>query len=186
MPTRFIIFIGFVLISFGAATQVSANWFLAIFNDIARETKRRQCWPAPFVALDRADVRSPFCTMVNNGWRRQNMLGEFYFKQGTGQLTEAGRNKVRWILTVCPEQHRLVYINIADTKEETLARRAAVEQLVAQIAPDNLPPVLTTSISEDGWSAEQADIIGRKYLESIPKPRLPQDSDQESGGESSN
>ena len=186
MPARFIVFIGFVLISFGATTQVSANWFSAFFNDIARETKRRQCWPAPFVAPDRADVRSPFCTMVNNGWRRQNMLGEFYFKQGTGQLTEAGKNKVRWILTVCPEQHRLVYINIADTKEETLARRAAVEQLVAQIAPDNLPPVITTSISKGGWSAEQADLIGRAYLNTLRErePRLPLDKD--GGDESSN
>ncbi|MBN1395377.1 MAG: hypothetical protein JW959_10170 [Pirellulales bacterium] len=185
MPAKLIISIGFLLISFGATAQVSANWFLAIFDDIARETKRRQCWPDPFVAPDRADARAPFCTMINNGWRRQNLLGKYHFHQESGKLNEAGINKVRWIIAVCPEQHRLIYIHTADTNEETLARRAAVEQLVAQVAPENLPPVLTTSISEDGWSAEHADLIGRKFLSTIPDPRLPiNDSNLDTGGES--
>ena len=73
--------------------------------------------------------------MVANGWRRQNMLGEFHFEPATGQLTEAGRLKVRWILTACPEQHRLIYVHTAERDEETSARIAAVQQLAAQIRP---------------------------------------------------
>jgi hypothetical protein len=37
----------------------------------------------------------------------------------------------------------------------------------------NLPPVMATSISDEGWSANQADAISRKYLSSQPSPRLP-------------
>ena len=185
MPAKLIFVLGFTLVSFGAAAQVSANWFSAIFNHVARETKRRQCWPEPFTAPDRAAVRTPFCTMVNNGWRKQNLLGEFHFKPGTAELTEAGKNKVRWILTECPEQHRMVYIHTALTKEETLARCATVEKLVAQIAPDFQPPIMTTSIPDDGWSAELADKVGREYLKSIPTPRLPKDTNPADSGESS-
>lgn len=182
MPSRLILAIGFLLLTFGATAQVSAEWFWGFFNHVARETKRRQCWPEPFTAPDRAATRAPFYTMVNNGWRRQNMLCKFHFDQNSGQLTEAGQNKIRWILNVCPEQHRLIYVHIGANKEETIARRAAVEQLIAQLSPGNLPPVMTTSISEDGWSAEQADLIGRKYNSSIPDPRIPKSSSQSSGG----
>ena len=185
MLHRLIFAVGFLSITFGVTADVSAEWFWGFFNHIARETKRRQCWPAPFVAPDRSDARTPFCITVNNGWRRQNMLSRFHFQPQTGQLTEAGRNKVRWIAEICPAQHRLVYVHTADAEEETRARHDAVERLIAQISPDNPLPVLSTSISEEGWSAEQADIIERKYRSSTPSPRLPKESTQDSGGESS-
>jgi hypothetical protein len=121
--------------------------------------------------------------MVANGWRRQNMLGEFHFEPGTGKLTEAGRLKVRWILTTGPEQHRLIYVHTADTTEETSARLAAVQQLASQIAPNNLPPIMPSSIADDGWSASEVDAIGRKYLGSTPTPRLsPSSTSGNSGG----
>ncbi|NLF09396.1 MAG: hypothetical protein GX594_15660 [Pirellulaceae bacterium] len=182
MPSRTIVALGFLLLTFGAATQVSAEFLWGFFGHVARETKSRQCWPEPYVSQDRAIARSAFCTMVNNGWRRQNMLSRFHFDQATGQLNEAGRNKVRWIIYECPRQHRLIYIHIGETEEETLARRVAVEELIARSTPDNPPPVLTTSISEDGWPAEQADLIGRKYMSSTPPPRLPTGSSQDGAG----
>ena len=77
--------------------------------------------------------------MVANGWRRQNLLGEFHFEPQSGQLTEAGRLKVQWILTACPEQHRLIYVHTAGTREETAARVAAVQQLAAQFPPTTWP-----------------------------------------------
>jgi hypothetical protein len=176
MSARFLGVVGFVLISLGCASQVSADWFFGIFDSIARDTKRRQCWPQPFTAPDRAAVRTPFATMVSNGWRRQNMLGEFHFEPRTGQLTEAGRLKVRWILTVAPEQHRLIYVHTADTNEETTARMAAVVQLASQIAPNAPSPVLPTSISDEGWSASEVDAISKKYIGATPNPRLPMPS----------
>jgi hypothetical protein len=173
MPGRLLSVVGLALISLASATQVSAEILCDAVGNVVRDTKRRNCWPEPFVGPDRCTVRTPFCVMVANGWRRQNMLREYHFEPATGQLTEAGRLKVRWILTACPEQHRLIYVHTAERDEETSARIAAVQQLVAQIAPNDLPPVMPTSISDDGWPADQVDLIGRKFQSSTPPPRLP-------------
>jgi hypothetical protein len=169
MTSRTPAIVVFVLIALGSVTQASADWFFGIPTDF----KRRQCWPDPFDCADRATVRAPFVTMVANGWRRQNMLGEYHFETGTGQLTEAGRLKVRWILTTGPQQHRLIYVHIAESNEETSARLAAVQQCVAQITPNDMPPILATTIPDDGCPADQVDMIGRKFQQSIPSPRLP-------------
>jgi hypothetical protein len=182
MPARLLGVVGFVLISLASASQVSADFCFGIFNGMAKDTKRRNCWPEPFVNADRAAARAPFAIMVANGWRRQNMLGEAHFDQSTGQLTEAGRLKVRWILTVGPQQHRIIYVHSANTEEETAARLAAVQQVAGQIAPANMPPVLATNIADDGWPANEADIINRKYIESMPNPRLAPRTTSGSGG----
>ena len=34
-----------------------------------------QMWPWPYVCPDRIAVREPFCIMINNGWRRENLIG---------------------------------------------------------------------------------------------------------------
>ena len=173
MPVRLYTVVGFVLIALASTTQVSADWFFGIFDSIARDVKRRQCWPEPFVCADRATARAPYGIMVANGWQRQNLLGEYHFEPGTGQLTEAGRLKLRWILTAAPQQHRGVWVHRAMTEEETAARMAAVFGLASQITPRDLPLVQPTSISDDGWPADQVDLIGRKFQSSTPPPRLP-------------
>ena len=173
MPARSLSVVGLALIALASATQVSAELLCEAVNSVVLDIKRRNCWPEPFVHADRATVRAPFCVMVANGWRRQNMLGEFHFEPATGQLTEAGRLKVRWILTACPDQHRLIYVHAAEQDEETSARIAAVQQLAARIAPNDVPPVMPTSIADDGWPADQVDLIGRKFQSSTPPPRLP-------------
>jgi hypothetical protein len=188
MPARLFSIVGFVLMVLGSATQVSADWCFGIFDSIVVDTKRRQCWPAPFDGPDRATVRAPLATMVANGWRKQNLLGDYHFEAGTGQMTEAGRLKVRWILTSAPQQHRQIYVHVADSSEETSARIAAVRQLAAQIAPHELAPVMPTAIPDDGWPADRVDLIGRKYQSIIPAPKLPPSagSGGSSGGGSGN
>ncbi len=181
-PTRLFTVIGFLLIGFASAGQVSADWFFGIFNSIVRNVKRRQCWPEPFTSADRAPVRAANAAMEANGWRRQNMLCEYHFTPGTAQLTEAGHQKVQWILTSAPRQHRVIYVHRALTDSETSARMASVLQLASQIAPNDLPPVLTTSISDEGSAADQIDQVNRKFQATIPKPRL---SDQSSSGANS-
>jgi hypothetical protein len=182
MPARLFGTIGSVLLVLSFASQASAEFCCGIFNSIARDVKRRQCWPEPFSSADRAAARMPFVTMVSNGWRRQNMLGDAHFDPSTGQLTEAGRIKLRWILINAPQQHRVVYIRVGMTDEETSSRFASVQQLVCQIAPTNPPPVLPTSIADEGRPAAEVDAISRKYLDSTPLPRLAPSS---SGGSSS-
>jgi hypothetical protein len=92
-------------------------------------------------------------------------------------LTEAGRLKVRWILITGPQQHRLVYVHVAERTEETAARLAAVQQLACQISPSEVPPVMLTTIADDDSPADRADAVGRKFQSSMPPPRLPAGSD---------
>ena len=173
MPARLLPAVGFVWIVLGSAAPVVADPLGDVVHSVPQDTKRRNCWPEPFISCDRASVRSPFVVQVANGWRRQNMLGEFHFEPGTGQFNEAGRLKVRWILTTGPQQHRLIYVHVAEKDEETTARLAAVQQLAVQIAPNDVPPIMPTTIADDDSPADRADAIGRKFQSSMPPPRLP-------------
>lgn len=182
MPARFFSLVGFALVAFGVIAEVSAEVITDAVTSIAKDVKRRQCWPEPFVGPDRVTARAPFVVQVTKGWQRQNMLGEFHFEPETGQLTEAGRHKVRWILTAGPQQHRFITVHTAERPEETQARLAAVQQLAAQITPDNVPSITPISISDQGWPADQVDLITRKYQATMPAPRLPAPSSGGSGG----
>ena len=176
--TRFIIFAVVTL----TTLPLSADWLCDFFNSVARDTKRRNCWPAPFICPDRQAVREPFAIMVNNGWRRQNMLGDFYFEPTTGQLTEAGKLKIRWIVFEAPEQHREIFVHIAQTSEETQARLAYVTAEAGSLAPQGqVPPIMQTSISDAGYPADRVDLIERKYQSSMPPPRLPAPTNQNGG-----
>lgn len=172
-----------------APAQAGWHWFSCVVEgtkefgrQVARDTKRRNCWPEPFLAPDRDAVRSPFALMVSNGWRRQNLLADHHFIDQTGELNEAGRLKVRWILTEAPQHHRTIYVHKTTDPEVTAARIDNVQQLAAQLVPEGaLPLVLETGIPVLGWPASQADMIGRKFEASTPDPRLP---DASGGGES--
>jgi hypothetical protein len=147
-----------------------------------RDFKRNNCWPKPFDEPDRQTVRAPFAIMVQNGWRRQNLLGDYHFEMDTGKLTPAGEEKVRWILLEAPEQHRTIYVGRGRTAAETAARVDAVEKLIPHILPEGQPPaVLETNLKPHGWSADRVDAIGRKFDSSTPEPRLPTSA---KGGES--
>ncbi|MGA2061924.1 MAG: hypothetical protein ABSG67_15670 [Thermoguttaceae bacterium] len=180
--TRVIIFTIVTL----TALPLSADWLCDFCNSVARDTKRRNCWPAPFVCPDRQTVREPFAIEVNNGWRRQNMLGDFYFEPTTGQLTEAGKLKIRWIVFEAPEQHREIYVHIGKTGEETQARLAFVTAEAGSLAPQGqVPPIMQTSISDGGSPADRVDMIERKYQSSTPIPRMPAPTGQGGSGSSS-
>jgi len=167
-----------VLVAVGVAvtaTQARAECLSMIASYGVREFKRRNCWPKPFSCPDRYAVRAPFHTMVNNGWRRQNLLGDHHFARGTGELTEAGKLKVRWILTAAPQHHGEIYVHKAETVDETAARMESVRLAAAEIAPERgPPPVLETGIPEYGWPAWRVDAVGRAFESSMPEPKLPE------------
>lgn len=147
-----------------------------ILESMARDTKRNNCWPQPFVCPDRQAVRAPFVVMVNNGWRRQNILGDYHFESETGELTEAGKLKVRWILTQAPQQHRVVFVSRAQSPAETSARIDSVEQLAVQFTPPGQEPaVMETHLTAAGWPADQIDKLNREFFEKTSiSPRLPE------------
>lgn len=171
---RFLCVASLTLASFACALPAQAEWLGEFFHSVGRDFKRRNCWPEPFVYPDRLSVRAPFVVMVENGWRSQNTIGDQHFDGTNGQLTEAGRLKIRWILNDAPPQHRTIYVYRSMSPEETTARIDSVQQFAAELAPQGeLPQVVETNIAEQGWPASRVDNIGRMFQSSAPKPRLP-------------
>jgi hypothetical protein len=170
-----------------SALSARADWLCDFLYSIPQDTKRRNCWPQPFICADRQAVRAPFAIQVANGWRIQNLLGPQFFEPNNGGLTEAGRLKIRWVAYQAPSQHRSIYVSMADSPEETAARMNAVNSYLAKLLPQgDLPSVTETRIVDDGAPADQVDAIGRKYQATMPAPRLPaRDSASGSGSSGS-
>jgi hypothetical protein len=156
--------------SMSLATSVRADWFA----DVARDWKRCNCWPHPFVYPDRQAVREPFVGMIDNGWQRQNILADQHFEEGKAVLSDAGQQKIRWMLIDAPRYHRVAYVRKTISPSLTSARVEAVYKFVAEIAPDAEPlPVLETTVSAQGHPAEQVDLIQRGAIKAMPAPKLP-------------
>ncbi len=156
---------------FGILTD---NFITRTYHSMARDFKRNNCWPRPFVWNDRQAVRAPFAIMVNKGWHRENTLGEYHFDPVTGQLNEPGRRRVYWIINHIIPERRAIYVHRAMKPEMTLARVDSVQQWTAQLMPHgDLPPVIETSLPAPGRPAEEVDRIRQDYLKSMPPPRLP-------------
>jgi alkanesulfonate monooxygenase SsuD/methylene tetrahydromethanopterin reductase-like flavin-dependent oxidoreductase (luciferase family) len=141
---------------------------------VARDWQRNNCWPEAFLPADRLATRAPFVVMVHNGWRRQNLVADHHFAEGTGTLKESGELKIRWIMTQAPRQHRTIYVHRAATPEQTAKRMEAVQAFAAKFARNgDVPVVEETDIDMAGLPAVQVDTIDRKWLESAPAPRMP-------------
>jgi len=167
--------VAIALVGLVCATPARADFLEQFIHNVIRDTKRNNCWPKPFLYPDRQAARVPFVLMVNNGWRRQNMLGDYHFRQDNGKLSESGRLKVQWILTEAPRHHRTIYVHRASSPEETATRMAVVRaQVFALVGTHGEPPaIVESSVSPAGWPAERVDSIGRKFLSTAPDPRLP-------------
>lgn len=90
-------------------------------------------WPYPYICPDRVWAHAPFDAMVDNGWRRQNLLGAHHFNPETGQLTRAGQLKVEWILTQTPPNRRQVFVERSIDTEVTEARMAAAQTFASSL-----------------------------------------------------
>ncbi len=165
--------------SFGFLTD---NFITRAYYSMARDFKRNNCWPRPFVWADRQATRAPFVVMVNKGWQRENTLGEYHFDRDTGKLNEPGCLRVRWIVTQEIPGRRSIFVQRDIRPEMTIARVDSVQQWAAQIVPHgDLPPVLETNLAAPGRSAEEVDRIRVDWLESMPPPRLPANESMDSG-----
>jgi hypothetical protein len=161
-----------------------ANSALGNFcRNVARDTKRNNCWPQPFIKADREAVRMPFVLMVANGWKRQNTLGDQHFEAETGKLTSDGKLKIRRILLQGLPQHRALWVYRSARLTETAARVNAVNAFARQTVRDgSTPRIYETDIPPAGWPAQRIYTIGEKWYASMPDPILPK---EQYGGEAS-
>lgn len=136
--------------------------------------RENRIWPQQYVEADRQAVRTPMEMIITNGWQRQNTLNDHHFEEGSTELTEAGRLKVKWILSNVPPQYRSIFVERGIDSEATASRIASVQQVAAdQLVDGEMPVIMQTRHGAEGWPAVDIDMMRRKYLESAPEPRLP-------------
>lgn len=156
-----------------------AEWF-AHFR---RNALRNNAWPDTFCFADRDAVRAPFAIMAQNGWRSQNTFGRHHFRDGTAELTEAGRMKLKWIVTEVAEPYRMIYVERAESPDLTEQRMLALRILSSEYAPEVASlDVRETTLPVRGWPAAATYKTYQDFFQTSPPPRLPSST---SGGGSS-
>ena len=89
----------------------------SLFEALHRGCQANQMWPSQYVPTARRSVLSAYDVMVNNGWRRQNLLGAYHFDPDSNQLTEAGKLKVKWILSQAPPIDEAFLLSVDSTNQ---------------------------------------------------------------------
>jgi hypothetical protein len=148
------------------------------FDDGAHYVKRgyhaNQMWPWPYQCPDRIAVREPFSLMVNNGWRRQNLLGAHHFNADTNQLTTAGELRVQSIMTQAPVDRRNIFIERSLAADTNAARLTAVRDYATQVSTNGrTPQVEETYLVSEGRPAAVVDATNVKFMQAMPAPVLP-------------
>jgi hypothetical protein len=158
----------------GFVHQANAVWVDETAHYVKRGYHENVNWPWPYICPDRLAVREPFCIMVTNGWRRQNLLGPHHFNAEANKLTTAGELRVHWIMTQAPPERRAIFVERALQPETTEQRLAAAREYAAQVGLDGqLPHVAETHLVSEGRPAAVVDATNVRFQESMPPPMLP-------------
>ena len=105
----------------------------------------------------------------------QNLVGEYYFDNRSHQLTAAGRDRVRWIVTQAPAQFRTVFVQRGNTADQTAMRVDSIQKFAAEMFPTGeLPAVVDTNLQPRGWPADYINTVYSTFEKSTPSPRLPE------------
>jgi hypothetical protein len=162
-----------------ATVAGTAESVLAVFfDDAARYEKNNfymnHQWPWPYPVPDRMAVHEPFCQMIENGWRRQNLLGAHHFNPDTNQLTMAGELRVQWIMTQAPPSRRSIFIERTLNGDVNAKRLAVVRDYATKVSIDGqMPQVEETYLVSEGRPASIVDATNVNFMKSMPAPVLP-------------
>lgn len=131
-------------------------------------------WPKIYIPPARQSVCAAYQAVINNGWRRQNLLGDYHFKPETNELTSAGKLKLNWILTQAPVQHRNVFVQRGTEEVDTTARLSAVHEFAGTLSPAvGQVDVNDTHIVAEGHPASSVDSVFVGYEANRLPPVLP-------------
>jgi hypothetical protein len=157
----------------GFVHTAQAVWVDETAHYIKRGYHQNVAWPWPHICPDRVAVREPFALMINNGWRRQNLLGPHHFKSPT-ELTTAGELRIHWIMTQAPMERRTVFIERDLDPQVTEQRLATVREYATRVVLDGqMPQVADTHLVSEGRPASVVDATNVRFQESMPPPVLP-------------
>ena len=166
--------VALVLTCQSARAQYGASRSPTIIEMFGSGYRANVIWPRQFVPAARRPVLETYAVMVNNGWRRQNLLGDYHFDPKTNELTRAGEMKVQWILTQAPAHRRSVFVQRASNQSETATRIAAVQGYSSQMSPHVGPvSVNDTHIVAEGHSASAVDNMFTGFQANQLPPVLP-------------
>jgi len=156
------------------AASAHAVWVDDGAHYVKHGYKQNKMWPWPYVCADRIAVHEPFCIMVNNGWRRQNLLGAHHFMDNSTKLSTAGEMRVRWIMTQAPPERRTIFIERDLNPALTADRVAAARNYATLVTVDGTAPMIVEStLMSEGRPASVVDATNVRFLESMPAPVLP-------------
>jgi hypothetical protein len=134
---------------------------------------RNNAWPQPFRSQDAAAVVSPFEVMKTNGWREFCTLPHAFF-DGSQQLSDAGRLKIKQVLDTAPTNRRAIFVLKGASPEQTEVRIEAVQIAVSALIPvGDLPPIYVTDIEPATSSGAYQTTVNRALIRTTPTPRLP-------------
>jgi hypothetical protein len=135
---------------------------------------RNAAWPEPFVQPDRELVRTPLQMMADNGWRDQTTFPDYFFNEAENDLSYAGQQKLRWIITQIPPHRRHIFVVEGESPDVTSLRVASIFHYMTEIAPGCDPyPVYTTKIVPRAGDGSYVSDVDRRFRTSHPDPRLP-------------
>lgn len=158
------------------AGSVQADWH-DFWHKFRIDFHRNHAWPDPFNEADAREVVRPFDMMTQNGWKMHNTIGHELFREGDGALLASGSNRLHWIATQAPPSRRSVYVLRGRSQQETDARLASVRSTLSNMhLQGQEPAVMVTNIEPGMASGAWANKISREWIDSIPKPQLPQTS----------
>ncbi len=144
-----------------------ALWYRSVYD-------MNSMWPRPYVIPAQNTVDVMYEAMINNGWRRQNLLGKHHFDTDTQQLTQAGKLKVEWILTQVPPQRRNIFIERGTNESQTSIRIESIHQHTASMSPAQGPVSVTdTHLVSEGHPAAAVDAMFTGYQSNKLPPVLP-------------
>ncbi|QDU90102.1 hypothetical protein Pla175_35020 [Pirellulimonas nuda] len=162
------------LAAMSLAAPAQAFW-LDCFCDHVREGYcENSHWPSPYLCPDRKYAAAPFDIMVRNGWRQQNLMGAHHFHPETCELTDAGKIKIRWIMTQAPPEYRQVFVERSNEPEHTEQRIAKVQDFSTQVSTDGVPAMVTeTHLVSQGRPATVVDSVNTRFQDNMKPPVLP-------------
>ncbi len=174
--------IALLMLACGASQAQAQNAQYGLYNSpTVAEACRRGCeanrmWPNQYIPAARRSVYSSYDAMINNGWRRQNLLGAYHFNPETQELTDAGKLKVNWILSQAPQHRRGIFVERGRDLSRTATRVASVHEWAASISPSvGSVEVNDTHLVAEGHQAAAVDRIFVGFHTNQRPPVLPVD-----------
>jgi len=160
-----------------------AFWLGEFYCYLESRREQQNQWPAQFVGQDRVAAKAPFDVMIQNGWRRQNLLGTHHFNEDCTKLTRSGELRVQWILTQAPPEHRQVFIERSLDPDVTQQRIATTNEFAKMVVADGSAiPAQETHILSSGRPAVEVDFVNTQFRKNMRTPALPSGATGGGGG----